>query len=707
MNRRGRFVILLSVLSATLLSLGGLGAGPGRLSVQAAQERSAPETRFQPVAQFGGSISGVAVAGRHAYIDRGRRLEVLDIGDPTAPKTLGTSAPLPARAKVVAAADGLVVLVEHIGHVSGPAGRLFVVDVTRPAAPRLRGSLDLGGHSLRKVAWRDGLLYAAAARSGLLVLDVRDRDHPRFLGAVATDLPAEGLALSGEHLLVAVGRGSGEGGLRVFGLADPSRPALLAALDVGRDAHAVAALGRYALLATWEQLLVVDLLDPARPRVASQTRAYDGIDLAVGGSRAWLKRSWAAPRDSYHLALFDLADLPTLRPLGELPLLTGGGMALTGDLLLAADGERGLLTVGPTDPGAKTPTLLHQEPTLGSPGGIVIEGGHAYVSDQDGEVWVLGLQDPAAPALLGRAALRNEATPGRMEATLGTTALAVRDGLAFVTRKGFGFTIGGLHVVDVSDPAAPRQVGRWDADQELDRHPELATTAVSPNGYPPLLSGDRLWFTGRPLLTELDISDPTTPRLGRAIDHPYPPGQGAAGDKAGSVAVAAGRAWVAEPVTGLHLFDTSPGGALRPLARSATAGSPSDVLAAGAQVLVADGPGGLLVLDAQSLAPLRSLPQVPAERLLRSGDTLIAAAQLKGDAGDRRLRLSAIDITDPSTPLLRGTHDLAGSGSWSPMPADLAVAGDLLYVTAGAEGLAVLRLEERERRPLWLPLLGR
>lgn len=700
MSRRHRLLIALSMLAAAALGPTLLGSAPQRTAARPAQQRLVREALFQPIDHFGGAITGVAVAGNVAYIDRGLRLEVLDITDPLAPRMIGRSALLPGRAQVAAVSDGQVYMVERVWQGDAHADRLFVVDVTDPAAPRLRGRLDLGANNLLEVVVRDGLLYGAGAKSGLLVLDVRDPDRPRYLTAVATDLPALGLAVDGDRLLVAVGSNARSGGLRVFGLADPTRPRLMGTLDVGQDARTVAPVGRYALLATWENLFVVDLADPAAPRVASQVRAYEGVDLVVSGRRAWLRREPFAVREWNHLALFDLAGLPEIRPMGEMSLLTNGGMAASGDLVLAADGARGLLTVGPGETGENKLQLRHREATIGAPAGIASDGVYAYVSDEDGEVWVLDLHDPAAPAVVGRVDLENEGTLLSMEGTLGTAALAVRDGRAYVARTGWGWTIGGLHVVDVSNPAAPRQVGRWDAYTELERHPELETKSVMPNGYPPVLSGDRLWFTGLPLLTELDISDPTAPRYVRMADHRYSPNQGPSFPQPGSVVVADGRAWVAEPVTGLHLFDITPGDDLRPIARTDTAGSPSDVMAAGAYTLVADGPGGLLVVDARSLTPVRSLPEVPAERLMRAGDTVIVVGVVDVGQDDRRLRLSAVDIDDPSLPVLRGTYDLPGNGSWSSPPADIAVVGDLLYVTAGAAGIAILRLTDGAALPL-------
>ena len=714
MHRRHRFLIALSTLTAAALGLAVLASVPQRTAARPAQQRVVREALFEPVDHFGGAITGIAVAGHYAYIDRGRRLEVLDMTDPLAPRIIGRSALLPGLAQVAAVSDGQVYMVERVQTAAVQEDRLNVVDVTDPAAPRLRGTLGLGAVRLGlgslilgPVVVRDGLLYGAAWKSGVVVLDVRDPDQPRYMATAATDLPAKGVAVDGDRLLVAVGSEilSGKGGLRVFQLADPTRPLLIGALDVGQDARAVAAAGpggRYALLAAEEDLFVLDLVDPAAPRKAFQWPSGEGRRLIVNGSRAWLHRDTVFLNVDKYLALFDLTDLPLIKPMGEVHMPMLDSLAIMDEVAMVADGLWGLGVVGPGGPGDKALQLRHREPTIGAPAGIASDGIHAYVSDEDSEVWVLDLRDPAAPAVVGRADLENAkaGAEGEKRGGLGAAGLAFRNDTVYVACVASWDTSNGLHVVDVSDPRTPRQVGLWAWESELARHPELITEPLALNGYPPEISGERLWFTGAPLLTELDIRDPRAPRLVRKIDHPYPPNEFPIIPKRGSVAVADGRAWVAEPVTGLHLLDLSPTDAMRPITRTLTAGSPSDVMVAGAYTLVADGPGGLLVVDALSLATVGSLPQLRAERLVRAGDTVIVAGVVDVDRGEEHLRLSAVDISDPSLPVLRGSYDLPGVWTaWSGYTVDVAVVGDLFYVTADAEGIAILRMTDGAELP--------
>jgi hypothetical protein len=199
MPRYRRSLSTLSTLLVAACGLAFVSPTPQRTAARPAQQRVVREAVFQPVDCLGGAITGVAVAGHYAYLDRGLRLEVLDITDPLAPRTVGRSALLPGRAQVAAVADGQAYMVERFPNSDVLADRLFIVDVTDPAAPRLRGRLDLG-NSLLKVVVRNGLLYGAGAKAGLLVLDVHDPDRPRYLTTVATDLAATGVAADGVRL---------------------------------------------------------------------------------------------------------------------------------------------------------------------------------------------------------------------------------------------------------------------------------------------------------------------------------------------------------------------------------------------------------------------------------------------------------------------------------------------------------------------------
>ena len=80
----------------------------------------------------------------------------------------------------------------------------------------------------------------------------------------------------------------------IFDMSVPAAPRLLGALNVGATVNKIAYQGRYVYLATAadaQELLVVDVLNPAAPRKVGAydaPDAFDGLSVAVAGTTAYL-----------------------------------------------------------------------------------------------------------------------------------------------------------------------------------------------------------------------------------------------------------------------------------------------------------------------------------------------------------------------------------------------------------------------------------
>ena len=173
----------------------------------------------------------------------------------------------------------LACLISPAGSAGSALLRLY--DVSDPAQPRERGSLDLSGVASGACAFP--FAYAAIQAqqskfSGLRVLDLSDADQPRIIGEVsikgASAVAVEGniAAVLAERVRFGWNRLPHPGGFSVVDITDPARPRVVGALDLG-DVKTVVLSGRYAYVSvgyTSERdpagLHVVDLSDPARPR---------------------------------------------------------------------------------------------------------------------------------------------------------------------------------------------------------------------------------------------------------------------------------------------------------------------------------------------------------------------------------------------------------------------------------------------------------
>jgi hypothetical protein len=262
-------------------------------------------------------------------------------------------------------------------------------------------------------------------------------------------------------------------------------------------------------------------------------------------------------------------------------------------------------------------------------------GGLVYVV-QYGDLSILDVSDPAAPALAGS-----------WEPPSGSIRAGSVDGqMAYLA------TANHIYAVDVSDPAHPMALGPLPFD-EIPR----AVASV----------GDLVYLTTDTELVVIDASDPSAP----AVVGSY----SVVSATLGLLAVAGTTAYVADNSNDLvRIIDVSnpsdpvevgsfPTGWARGLA--ATAGL----------CLVASVPGGLEVADVADPASAAVVGRLPGVGWTKDVDADGAIAVVADDWGHG---LRVLDVSDPASPHEIGW--LAYPGMW---PTRSELVGDLAYVAAG------------------------
>src|SRR6185295_7121261 len=257
---------------------------------------SATVRTFNPVAlsfldlPSDGYPNNVDVQGDYAFVaDGDAGLAVADVSNRSAPH-LVTVLDTPGNANDVRVAGGFA-------YVADGSGGLRVIDVTNPRAPFARGAVAPSGIDARDVVLRAGVAYVADRNGKLWRIDVGNPDAPAVLDSLAlTDGGGQPLALRGVSLaadgsfaVVVAGQGGGGG------------EALLAPAS-----------------ATAGGLTVVDLADPAHPRVAGSVSTGDPFDVELNGRAAYV-----ADLDS-GFTVVDLADLDHPVFVASAPFDTGG-----------------------------------------------------------------------------------------------------------------------------------------------------------------------------------------------------------------------------------------------------------------------------------------------------------------------------------------------------------------------------------------------
>jgi len=205
-----------------------------------------------------------------------------------------------------------------------------------------------------------------------------------------------------------------------------------------------------------------------------------------------------------------------------------------------------------------------------------------------GGLQVVDISDPTSPEIVGS-----------VDPSADITGVAVASSYAYITDVSFS----GFKVIDISTPTSPEIVG---SVQTLGSTPIGVAVAGS---YAYIADG----FNG---FQVIDISDPTSPEIVGDVDTP---GNGYPKD----IAVFGSHAYFADGSAGLQTIDISDPASPAIIGSVDTPGSASDVAVVGSYAYVADAsPGGLQVI----LAPCdvtavleSSLPAAPhAEALIRS-----------------------------------------------------------------------------------------
>jgi hypothetical protein len=328
---------------------------------------------------------GVAPHGVHAIVAAGDQgVHVVDVSNPANP------------ARHVIPAEygaGDVAVRGHLALIAADWYRLRVFDVSQPVTPIELGELSLETSS---VALHGDFGYAIEEFTGLSIIDLTDPAQPTHRSTIGTPgstgyhgggLEPGGawdIALRDDLAFLA----DGPDGLQVIDVSDPDAPEIIAALDTDGDCIGIDVEGVHAYLVDSGTLGIVDISDPAIPRLVSQSY--------LGGSGPY-----GSPID------VDVED----------------GYAYV------ACGHGGLRIVDVSDPLAAQQVGRISTPSAATH--VAVSGTNAYVGASvpaGGETYVIDVSDPRLPRAIGMT--------GAPAATV-----AVADSVLFVAGAG------GVHIL--------------------------------------------------------------------------------------------------------------------------------------------------------------------------------------------------------------------------------------------------------------------
>ena len=297
-------------------------------------------TNIDLVGSIGGRVDAVAVSGNYAYLGEGSSLLVLNVSNP--------STPFPVGRQTLPGIAGDVGLFTQGGRtyacVAARDSGLYVVDVTTPSSPALKGYYKTPGFCYG-VAVLGGFEYVADGPSGLEIFDLANPSAPALVSAA----PQAGFAK--EIVVKATGNGvfaylATYSGLRIVEVSDPHAPLVRGFVDFGVSILSIGVAGNRAYLTAQGYGQMADISNPDNPTNLGQFDSGFAFAETIQGTTLYTAGS----------AGFHIYDLGTGTPqeIGSLPSLTADGFNLfvTNNRAYVVGGDRGLTIVSVSTPSA-------------------------------------------------------------------------------------------------------------------------------------------------------------------------------------------------------------------------------------------------------------------------------------------------------------------------------------------------------------------
>ncbi len=400
-----------------------VGAGAALLVLDVSNEAHPAQVAKLEIGQV---VRGLALTGTTLVATGLDRLLFIDVSDPAHPALEGEF-PIPVTdvvSRVATSGDSLYFTYDFTA--------LHVIDASDPAHPVETGTYAATGPY--SVAVLGNRAYLAEA-SGLEILDVSDPAHIESVGFVDGLLGS--VSLSGNGRRLAIDRDCGPAGcsdLRFADLEDPDHPVVHGEY-VTDGAVDVVLIGGRAYLTDGE---VLDLTDLNHPILLGSLPTSYVEQLTATGSRAYL----AQGRDG--VRIIAVTDSANFHELGSFPAPapTTGGF-LSGGLAVTVT-ENAVRVFEVSDPG-RPELVANKRIGVEAMHGFVPVGDYAFAGSSGSRIRIWDLSDPLHPLPAG-----SFGPPFQF-------GLAVDEDRAYV-----GETLSGsqrIHIFDVADPSAPMAVG--------------------------------------------------------------------------------------------------------------------------------------------------------------------------------------------------------------------------------------------------------
>ncbi len=533
------------------------------------------------------AANDIALHGRYAYVTNRSGLVAIDLTDPEHPQ----------QAAFVPAAKSLngLAIAGHYAFAIAPEGGLFVYDIAAPLHPRQVGFLR--GSQLEGIAVRDGYAYLATS-TGLRVVNVADPQHPTLTTFAGLPRPVEGVVVAGGYIYLSIMPGA----LLIADAADPAAPVLVGGVSLPTYTKNLQVAGDKVYVANGASgVAVVDAADPRHPRLLSMGKVGALItDVAVTGAPGDGELVMATDVSEGGFHILRGSDVEPLKAVGayRVPGVTADAAVLDRYVYLATGMDGDVTIVDYSDPDNLAGVGFFRTPEHATM--VRVHDERLYIYGENDTIRVMDIADPLHPFDVGTRSLSD-----------GVRVLAAHDSLAFLADGG-----GMLHIYETAATGMPQQVGLFAVAGEMhdaamtDTYVLVAagsqgvlaaryggTTSGVPFVRIPLgesaryiaASGTAAYvLTDDGTLFALDLSAPGAPLV---------TGQLALGVDASALILRENRLYLPAGADGVYVVAVDEAGGLGPVLAYDTPGTALNVDVRNNRMFVADGYGGLSVIE--------------------------------------------------------------------------------------------------------------
>ncbi|MCX6639363.1 MAG: T9SS type A sorting domain-containing protein [bacterium] len=371
----------------------------------------------------------VTVSGNYAYLVEYQALSIIDVSDPY---TAHQVSYIPTDCFD----DDLATFGDY-AYLANSMGGLRVLDVSDHANPVEVASVlyPIGG-----VATIGDYTFATSTPYGLISVDTHDPTQP-FVAGGYTNWEVTEVAVSGNYAYLS-DELEFDGNMRIIDVSDPAHPNEVSIYDITGFPCRIRARDNYLYIADGDSgLRILDVTNPVQP---VEIGIYDtpeyASDLILQGNYAYLTGGWS-------LRIIDISNPSNPLEVGYANPVAAQYLAVSGDYVYVSweyEYDSSLTIIDVSDPA---------HPAISSRimpwGGLQMEvsGNYLYASCRDHGLKVYDLTNPVHPRYI---ATFNDG--GWVE------SVHIVDNFAYV---GEGYGNPGIVVLNVSNPAMPRLIGKY------------------------------------------------------------------------------------------------------------------------------------------------------------------------------------------------------------------------------------------------------